>query len=244
MLDFILGFGKILGFVLLGIILMVLSAFIYFKIKNKDENLGFQDFIIDKMSGKSPIQSPSFNPSASAPSIVVPEEEKNPALDVLASIAPDNQIESTSETESVESDMIPSSLPAENATIPDWLKESTSLSSHSDTEGVSLTSEDSIPASEETPLEDNQAPDFIPEAIPDTMNGSSEANISSEAASDLPDWLKGMETANEAPQDVSSHNPTEEAPLEEIIQEGQKVSGTEQMNVSDESMSDLPAWMQ
>ncbi len=156
---------------------------------------------------------------------------------MLANIAPDIETKSIPEIESVESFAIPPVSSTENTTIPDWLKESTSIGSHADSEDIPPASED-IPPEETLP----QMPivSDVPYETLDTANTVSEENISPETSPELPDWLKGMEATNAVSQDVSIENPTEE----EMISEEQKTSGIEQTDTSDETMSELPAWMQ
>lgn len=207
---------------------------------NRDENLGFQDFIIDKMSGKKPISKPSFVSSTPIESVVIQKEE-TPLVDVLANIPSDNQTESILLRETItppaESTIVPASPLMESTTIPDWLKESTSLGSHTDIEEIAPLSEDILP-------EESQTIEDIPVPIVSDTPIVSEDTDSLPNVSDLPDWLKGGEIAEEMPQDTSIMNPIEELPREETTLDEYKVSGTEQVGIPDESMADLPAWMQ
>jgi hypothetical protein len=50
-LDFVIGFVKILGYILLGALGIGVLVFLYYKATNKNENMSFQDFIIEKFSG-------------------------------------------------------------------------------------------------------------------------------------------------------------------------------------------------
>ncbi len=130
-LGWILSFGKILGYFLLAIFGFIILVFVYFKIFNKDENIGFQDFIIDKLSGKKPAgKDPHFDISTLSDSMP-PRREENTQKDILANISsvqvpsPVSPIDTASP--SIESESAVSVAP--EPTIPDWLKQSTSLSS-------------------------------------------------------------------------------------------------------------------
>lgn len=126
-LDWILGLGKILIFFILGVFVVIISAFIYFKISNKDGNIGFQDFLIDKMSGKKPTPSqpiPFVTPSA-------PKQE-NVQRDVLADVVQEHPTTIPAvEIPAIQEKMTIEPSPTE-ATIPDWLKASTTMSAQSD----------------------------------------------------------------------------------------------------------------
>lgn len=207
---------------------------------NRDENLGFQDFIIDKISGKKSIpKSPSLSSTPIESAVI--QKEETPLVDVLANIPLNNQTESISPRETIisptESTIASSSPSMENATIPDWLKESTSLGSHIDAEDITPLSEDILSEESQT-IEDIPVPIVLDNTI------ASEDTASLPNVPDLPDWLKGGEAADEIPQDTSIMNPIEELHQEETTPEEYRVSDTEQVNTSDESMSNLPAWMQ
>ena len=239
-LDFLLGFGKILGFVFLSIALLIIGSFVYFKAFNKDENLGFQDFIIDKMAGKKSVEKPSFVPSVSSVETPVIKKEERPQVDVLASIAPATQSLNTSssdETKISNESISTPSLPPTEASIPSWLKESTSLSSESTTDEVGS------PNSEDAPVEKEDA--IIPEVPVESVDPVPETSINDSSSAGLPDWLKGsgMESitpevpeTDVVPEDITPENliTSEESPLPDVVPE----------NTSDENLSDLPAWMQ
>lgn len=219
-MDFILGFGKIFGFILLGIIGVIVSAFVYFKVFNRDGNLGFQDFIIDRMAGKKPVQKPSFVQPVPAEPIVPLRREEKPQMDILANIASSSQVSDTPKEEITEpSPEAPSETPVtQESNIPDWLKESTSLSSRSETENIVV------------PLE--TAPSEEIEAVPPSETGTpaDTASKSEDSVPGLPDWLKGTGMDTTTQEEVSLENPPEET--------------KEEPKTPDEDMSGLPAWMQ
>lgn len=146
------------------------GIFIYFKIVNKDDNLGFQDFIIDKMSGKKSSEGPSYKDSISSSVDIPLQKAKIPPLDVLADIAP--SIQTSSQVPNIDEEIttVPQSpisvLPIE-ASVPDWLKASTTLSSQLNTEDTGVQSEvvpeETIPR-ESVPEEvDDKSPEEIQE---------------------------------------------------------------------------------
>ena len=221
-LDFLLGFGKVLGFIFLGLLGLIIAIFVYFKLFNKDSNLGFQDFIIDKISGKESPEEISYVPPVVTETVSPKKEEEIPQTDVLANIVSDNQsiVIPESSDESVTTLSVSS---VENATIPDWLKESTSLVSHTNTE-EEVTSE-KTPASEKTPV-----PASVPEEVQVDTTSVPENLETPVVTSDVPDWLKGMETPVVTPATL---------PEETIIMKEEKTSTVEQTD-----NSGLPPWMQ
>ena len=158
-LGFLLGFGKILGFILLGLLGIALAGFVYFKVFNRDENIGFQDFIIDKISGKRPTEKPFISDITPLQREVYDKKEEPSQTAVPASVVMDtaNMEASVAEQEKSFHDPLSETLSvsSENsAAIPDWLKESTNLGFESSVEET--------PASE-NPLEDFAKQDILPE---------------------------------------------------------------------------------
>jgi len=215
-LDFLLGFGKVLGFILLGLLGLIITIFVYFKLFNKDSNLGFQDFIIDKISGKESPEEASYIPPVVTETVSSKKEEEIPQADVLANIVSDGQPTITPESSS-ESMTTVSAPSVENATIPDWLKESTSLVSHTNTEEEIVSEETPMPTSVPEEVQADTIP--VPENIETLVT-----------TSDIPDWLKGTETSLATPAIL---------PEEAIVIEEEKTSNTEQTD-----NSGLPPWMQ
>lgn len=243
-LDFLIGFGKVLGFIILLLLGLVLTLFTYFKVFNKDNNLGFQDFIIDRISGKHSTPTPPVS-VATTP---VPKAEK-PPVDVLANITPDHPIMDRRVEESpvVSPEPEPETTPSlveENTTIPDWLKQSTSL----DSEISSGPQEDENSAKVHSPeqaLETTEDTQDIFVPVPT----DTESIVPESADSGIPDWLKGMSSETVFPESVSEEKPVGEVVEQEILP--QTVSTTESelpaaepSSVSDQTDSVLPAWMQ
>ena len=222
------------------IVLLVVGSFIYFKVFNKDENLGFQDFIIDKMAGKKSVEKPSFIPPVAPIETSIIKKEEKPQVDVLASIAPTSQslnVSSSDETNASSEMTLTPSLPPTEASIPSWLKESTSLSSES------IVDEAVSPANENAPAAKEDI--IVPEVPVESIDSVSDTIVDNSSSAGLPDWLKGSgmdSMTSEVPEavvvseDGISQNVaiSEELPLSDIAPE----------KTSDEYLSDLPAWMQ
>lgn len=158
------------------------------------------------MSGKKPVEKPSFVPTTPPEKITPVQVEEKPPRDVLADIAPENPIETTSMKDVGESSREPetASVPSfgENATIPDWLKESTSLSSHS-------LEEDTPSVIEDIPTEEVQEMPPVAKEVPDTTilvpeeqqkeqqieysEPSEPVIVPDENMSGLPDWMQGVD---------------------------------------------------
>lgn len=181
------------------------------------------------MSGKKSIQK---TPAYSAPTDATPpKKEEKPYVDVLANISPSvNQTSYVPHVEEV-SVAVTSSAPTE-ASIPDWLKESTMLNTNDHSEELSTpTTEVSIPVEIDHPVSS-----AILDVTPDNGVPMQEDINTQPTASDLPDWLKGESGNKEASiqEDVSDikESLAELAPLAD-----------DQMIISNENLSDLPAWM-
>lgn len=169
----------------------------YFKLLNKDGNLGFQDFIIDKISGKQPVQKSSPVQKFTPIEPIIPKEEKV-HTDVLANIVSAPQSLSIPDANMIVPPEETYVAPTES-NIPDWLKESTNLqslpvSSETTTDDISIPeniiSEESIAVSS---LESNEKekidnPILITEDIASPIP---EENIDTSSESSMPDWLKG-----------------------------------------------------
>lgn len=247
-LGFLAGFGKVLGFILLIIIGLVLALFVYFKASNKDDNLGFQDFIIDKFSGKHPGSKPSSSqPVSTAPAWSPEKEQKTSApVDVLANIPSDRQTPKEEEkkapfvSEETESGM--SSFAKESASIPDWLKQSTALGSLDQEAGEAM---EKLEMETEKPIPSAQSADesaaLTPE-VPSLPTASSEVTAEAPSVPEdtgIPDWLKGIPTGPEPSQQATAPEESVQQPEEESSQapsqEGMKASASEE---------GVPAWLQ
>lgn len=235
-IDWVISFGKILGFVFLGILGLLILTFLLFKILNKDTNIGFQDFIIDKLSGKKPAQTPSFVPPTIVKEPAPIKREETQQHDVLANIAPVQKTEvdtpAMSTRESSHEDVVMPQKPMAEATIPDWLRESTSLSSQASEvtpaipEPVIEAPIAEIPTAPEVP-----EPVVVPEETPVPVAGD---------VPDLPDWLKGMSTNMSSAQDTQVSHTAEES----ADQEMSRMISAEQKENTPPDMAELPAWMQ
>lgn len=199
-LGFIIGFLKLFGYLLLFILAVFLGGFIYFKVFNKDENIGFQDFLIDKLFHKKsdedetsdilasfkptpPVQesTPVVDPLQTLSSSPKIEEESTLTPESFTSSEPTPEPESISESEStseVMTELEESQGSAEVSTeptelesgIPDWLKQTTSLA------GMEEESTTETPESEVMPESE-----VIPESEP-----TSEPEMPPEATEEVP----------------------------------------------------------
>lgn len=236
-IDWVISFGKILGFVFLGIIGLLILTFLLFKILNKDTNIGFQDFIIDKLSGKQPPeQTPSFVPPTVVKEPAPIKREETQQHDVLANITPIQKTEvdtpAMSTRELSHEDVVTPQKPMAEATIPDWLRESTSLSSQT-SEVAPATPEPVIeaPITEIPTAPEVPEPVAVPEETPVSVAGE---------VPDLPDWLKGMSTNMASAEDTQVSHRAEES----ADQEMSRMISAEQRDNTPPDTADLPAWMQ
>lgn len=163
----------------------MIAAFIYFKLLNRDGNLGFQDFIIDKISGKQPIKKSSVSTSV-APEPISTYKEEKPHTDVLANIVSEPQPLSIPDTKTIVSPEENYIAPTES-TIPDWLKESTSLQSSPTIEATTQAENIFIPSGEYNKNETEDNPISTTENITTSI---SETSIDISSESGIPDWLK------------------------------------------------------
>lgn len=234
-LGFILGFGKILGLIILGIFGLIITTFVYFKISNKDENIGFQDFIIDRISGKTPA-----HPTSSSYEGAPIQKEERPQMDVLANIASTPRETSSENTQSQEvspelvSEVSTPSV-TESATIPDWLKESTSLVSSAETVEPPSTPPESLP--EEST--ESEIPSLSLEEKTPSLEETRESPSSTDSG--IPDWLKGAESIvpeNSTPEPLPSEEENIPEKQEEMVTENAET--TPSLNTDTEG---LPAWM-
>lgn len=177
----------------------MIAAFVYFKLLNRDGNLGFQDFIIDKISGKQPEKKSSPISKPISTESIIPKGEKT-HTDVLANIVSEPQVVSMPDTTIIAPPEEAYVAPTES-TIPDWLKESTSLQSSPTSSEATITGPVSIPediVSEENVsvnLPESNKEDNIDNpllSVTENITPSvSEENIDASSESSMPDWLKG-----------------------------------------------------
>lgn len=180
-LGFIIGFLKLFGYLLLLILLGFLGGFIYFKVFNKDENIGFQDFLIEKLLNR---KQEDFN--ADIVTSFTPEPNK-PLIDPLQTLSTPPQTgeepesftssELISESEAIsereptpESESLPEGEPGETkdllssesteaiepspeleSGIPDWLKQTTSLAGMEEEAGMEALEPEVVPEEEIVP---------------------------------------------------------------------------------------------
>ena len=226
-LGFIIGFLKLFGYLLLFILAVFLGGFIYFKVFNKDENIGFQDFLIDKLFHR---KQEDFN--ADIISSFTPEPNK-PIIDPLQTLSTPPQ--TREEPESFTSSELISESEAISEREPS--PESASISEGEPGETKDLLSSESTNANEPSPELESGIPDWLkqttslagmeeeavtetkePEVIPEDMIPEPEP-ISE------PEIIPEMTEATPATEPVEI--PTFETPAE----------------TTSDDLGELPAWM-
>lgn len=103
--------GTIILWILGIIFLIILGLFVWYKIQSKDDNLGFQDFVIDRLANKEPknTETPMV-----APIVETKKEEKVEEIDPLKTYTPPAETTPTVDPLKTE--------PETTEIIPDWLK--------------------------------------------------------------------------------------------------------------------------
>ncbi len=254
-LGIIKAFGYIIGFVVLGFI----GLFVFFRATNRNDAMGFQDFLIEKIFHR------SSGATGNAPQTVVATRVEPAApvtTDLLGSMdtkAP----ETTAQTPHVFDPLRPAAsldaekiAPVEPAQIPDWLKGTTDRLAAEKIEETpaTLAPEPETPdmpswlsPTAETPVE-NLAPEpaVIPETIAELPTELLETPVVSEstpsvepAPAELPSWLSGSSIDAESAEVAASSTPivTEYLPIAEETVE--TPAQTEAAPVAD----DLPDWL-
>ncbi len=123
---------KSIGIIILWIIgivaFVVILLFVWYKTQSKDENLGFQDFIIDKLSGKEK----SHNNDTIIPTQTTPLTSKESQKDTSTETQTENKINNedplktytppTTNTDTTTSEISSDPLAgSSDANMPDWL---------------------------------------------------------------------------------------------------------------------------
>ncbi|MDD2487034.1 MAG: PKD domain-containing protein [Candidatus Gracilibacteria bacterium] len=219
LIGFIVGFVKLFGYLILAILGVIAGFFIYFKIVNRNENLLFQDFLIEKF-----LREKAISPDAPVETF----KKKDDVLDIVNKVVEIKAIEEEKKPEELikEPEVI-----AENTTsqaIPDWLKSSS-------TEDVSV---GSIPSFTETVTETQNTDEQAEE------KETGEKKELSFDENEMPSWLKGMD-AGEIQKEVheeltktdTKEEESEQSPaIEETSEEKEAVA-------ADLDESDLPDWL-
>ena len=221
------------------VVLVVLGLFIFYKIKSTDENLGFQDFIIDQFSGKKSEDTTPIAIVTPTPSVeTILEETKVEEVDPLKSYTPPSDIamddplgasEAVAENISENTDGgVPDWLkPAENTEIPENISENNAPTENADAGGLPDWLKPATEANAENPE------DILSETpTPKTEGG-------------LPDWLAAPTENTEIAENPEK---TEEIVEEKIAENpannpldiDENFSYTSQKNASE---SPLPDWL-
>lgn len=195
-LDFLMWFLKVLAGLLGLAVTLMIALFVYFKVSSKEENIGFQDFLIERIFGKGETGEKTFSVE---PKVVVPKE------DLLANLAPMVEEKKTVETNDfvvappaftqTPSFVAPEPAPVSETTvssdtgIPDWLKQTTTLASEETAATIATPEVPSFSEASEvaTPTYD--------EPTPAATEPVSDATTSDDSS--IPDWLKGTSESTE-----------------------------------------------
>ena len=197
-LDFIIGIAKILGYIVVGLFGLLFLVFIYYKLSNKNENLSFQDFIIEKFFGGegSGGEHETRSPITPTPQPTLSTEPRTPVekKDVFASLPTETPVSETRSEEpaSLTEETAPVATPevtepaveapvdVQASDVPDWLKNSSFVAPASE------------PTSDTPVVEASVEPTTPAEDIPDWLKGGEAfATPTPEPKKDdIPDWLK------------------------------------------------------
>ncbi|MDD2565313.1 MAG: PKD domain-containing protein [Candidatus Gracilibacteria bacterium] len=254
-IGFVIGVAKWFFYIILLFIALLLGLFTFFKVTNKNDNLSFQDFLIELFlkTGKAPeTEVVEFKKQTQQEQ----KEQQQQQADILSSIssAPivdevksssqkDEQIMSNItnyEPESSHNSQL-NTQSSSNTDLPDWLKGATPsepVSAPIETKEETVVEAEIIPT--ELPKEEEIKTEVITQSespksnfIEETLNGDNK--------SELPAWLKGLDQDNlkqELKQEFSgeqlSPNLTEIAKEETVIV-------PEETKVNSEN--DLPDWL-
>lgn len=200
--SFIIMLVKIIGWIFGWLIVVGILLFIYYKLRNTNENLEFQDFIIEKFFGGSAKKSEEIKTEVFT--------QKKPDLPVKemvnAETTTSNELPAINEWKGEISEIpTPAIAPAfelswsetlqtttpDESAVPDWLK------------GGSFTSEESAVSTEKTTTNsleseviknDSGETPVVQESIPDWLKGWAvfEEPVATPVKEEMPDWLKWM----------------------------------------------------
>ncbi|EKD30196.1 MAG: WD-40 repeat protein, partial [uncultured bacterium (gcode 4)] len=200
-LGFIIGFLKLFGYLLLLILAIFLGGFVYFRMFNKDENIGFQDFLIEKLFNR---KQEDFN--ADIITSFTPEPNK-PIIDPLQTLStpPETEEEPTTASESFTSSELISE--SESITEPESTTESESIAESMETPEISTESTEAI---EPSPNLDTGIPDWLKQT-------TSLAGMEEESES-IPESLPTPESEiTPEPETVSEPEPVELVETKDLL---------------------------
>lgn len=206
LLGILISIAKIFLIILLIFVGLGLLAFVYYRMSRKDDDTGFQDFIIDRLfhGKKDDLESTVHMPIApSTPIETTPAKpEKTESVDPLKSYVPP--------AESTDDPLLASESknPQENTTtMPDWLNPQSNTSEGIPADPLNVTEQsdvsvtDPLAASTEITSADappteniGSMPDWLKPQSTDQTTENSDMIVPSEQSGGLPDWLKPVET--------------------------------------------------
>lgn len=249
----IMGILKSVGTIILwilGIITgIILLLFIWYKLQSKDDNLGFQDFIIDRFANK---ETKNTETTIIAPVVETKKEEKIEEIDPLKSYTPPTETKNEVTVDPLQTESQPAAMPdwlkpqGENHTttandplsdnnptpeatntggLPSWLSGNTET-----TTSYASPSENPLDTTSTEEKIENNSVENLSENENTTTNNFSENN-SVENPGGLPDWLKPADdtrlSENNSVENFSEHN----------------VSQNTETSMESSSTNGLPDWL-
>ena len=208
-MDLVIGFFKVIGYLLGFVVLLFVAFFVYFQATNKREGLAFQDFLIELFSGKT-------TPKSKTPKAMPEAKKPEPPKDILAE----------SENETVPS-REPSPLPSatiaplptpEPEKIPDWMRPTHPSDSTDSSDNEFSTPPEPTPAvsndmpswmqniaSTSTTETSNENESFAPQT--ETLQPSVVENSQDDA---IPDWMRIPTATPDLPREEAAESSNNE----------------------------------
>jgi hypothetical protein len=234
-LGFISGFVKVFFIIIAIILVIALTGFIFYRISRKDDNIGFQDFLIDSVFHSRERPDAVVSTPVSNTVIVPPIPIVTPIVDPLTSYTPPAPIDPVtpvyeSAPVTVATDPLadtlttinPPSPQIESPTvdhIPDWLKvpsneekneEKVETQDIKDNTSTDITSTETEMINKDELIQDIVSP--IPEVSNTQVFPSSNISGTPNDEAAIPDWIKNVQSTPVAPIVASSPDDTEVLP--------------------------------
>lgn len=200
-LAFVTGFLKVFAFAILAILGLFLAAFVYFKIFNKQEHLGFQDFLIERFTHK--------KGESHAMQTKTETYAPKPEQDVLANIATrdipkEEMIETPEIPRESTTEETPVSESFKEESVPDWLRQASVITP---VEEAPAEEPMAAPVAEIVPdtIEESVVPEVLSESIPEIPEAihtevlevpettHQETVVAETPEEELPEWLRSMD---------------------------------------------------
>ncbi|MBP8016503.1 PKD domain-containing protein, partial [Candidatus Gracilibacteria bacterium] len=174
--SFLIAFLKLFGYLILVGIAIIIGLFVYFKLNNKNENLSFQDFIIERfLREKKRILEEEKKEEIKKPDVLSTISTTQQTQEQIPTIT--EQEENNEKGQNINDNLREENISIENEDdkIPDWLKKMDQSEINNEVE------EELTGKTEEVSIKDYEE-----------IKNSEEANIENEDDK-IPDWLKKMD---------------------------------------------------